>query len=99
MQTFKHFIESTKMPTTTNAGYGYSGRIKDDPKAYAKMHGHVKKILHKHSLLSDEKYPNKKIVHFLDSTHGRHLADNNGEKDVVNRWKHFNKHYDPEDWK
>ena len=57
---------------TKNADFGYAGR---GQQAFDKMHARIKKLLALKGLLKDAKQPNLLIRDFLDSRHGRYLAD------------------------
>jgi len=88
---------------TGNPGYGngYHGNIearddKERDKRYSAAHTYLKKFLGERGHLKDAKQPNKMVKHFLDSPHGRHLANSKmSEKDVEHRFTTFKKVYDP----
>lgn len=60
-----------------NKGYGYHGQHSSETadKEYAKAHSTVKKVAGAAGHLRDAKKPNVMVKHYLDSRHGRHLAD------------------------
>jgi hypothetical protein len=83
-----------------NLTYGYHGTVdaKDDAdraKKYSKMHKMVKKLAHAAGHMHDVKKPNVMVKHFLDSPHGRHIADNPTNQNIISRFGHFKKSYDP----
>lgn len=85
---------------STNTTHGYHGNVKVDddsqrPKAFAKMHAKVKKLAHEGGHLEDAKKPNVMVRHFLDSAHGRHIANNPTDKEITSRFAHFAKSYNP----
>ena len=106
---WKHNEDSLQEAKSNNTEYGYHGTMATqygDKKAanlYSSAHAHVKKIA-----AWNEKQPNIKTRDFLDSTHGRHLADieiqrgrNSDEfnSHVKNRWGTFSKSYHPDYFK
>lgn len=79
---------------TGNEGRGYHGEwpSKDAAKKFAAAHRRIKKLM---------KADDSVVTHYLDSTHGRHLADT--EKDskdddeyVSKDFNKFLKRYNPE---
>lgn len=90
--------EALTRVTSGNKGYGYHGNVeaKDDAerdKRYSAMHRYTKQLVAPH--LQDAKKPNVMVKHFLDSAHGRHIADNPTDKNITSRFAHFKKSYDP----
>ena len=84
--------------TSDNTGYGkgYHGNIGGDDKKYSSMHTKVKGLVGAAGHLSDVKKPNMMVKHFLDSTHGRHIADQPSDSNITSRFKKFKKTYNPE---
>ena len=84
--------------TSDNTGYGkgYHGNIGGDDKKYSSMHTKVKGLVGAAGHLSDVKKPNVMIKHFLDSTHGRHIADQPSDSNITSRFKKFKNTYNPE---
>ncbi len=92
--------EALTRVTSGNKGYGYHGNVEardeeERDKRYSAMHRHAKNLLMSKGHLQDAKKPNVMVKHFLDSTHGRHIAHNPTEKEITSRFKHFAKKYDP----
>lgn len=90
--------EALTRATTGNPGYGYHGNVeaKDDAerdKRYSAMHRYTKQLVAPH--LQDAKKPNVMVKHFLDSAHGRHIADSPTDKNITSRFAHFKKSYNP----
>lgn len=93
-------VDLEESATSKNITHGYHGNVKvaDDsqrPKAFAKMHAKVKKLAHAGGHLQDAKKPNVMVRHFLDSAHGRHIADDGSDKNITSRFAHFKKSYNP----
>jgi len=87
--------------TSGNKGYGYHGTVeaRDDAekdKRYSAMHRYAKKLVGDAGHLSDAKKPNVMVKHFLDSPHGRHIAENPTDKNITSRFSEFKKKYKPE---
>jgi hypothetical protein len=59
------------------------------------MHRYAKKLVGDAGHLQDAKKPNVMVKHFLDSAHGRHIADNPTDKNITSRFAHFKKSYNP----
>ena len=94
----KEDFELDEAVQTSNPGYGYHGNVeaKDDAdraKKFSAMHSKVKKMVAPH--LQDAKKPNVMVRHFLDSTHGRHIAYDSSERNIKSRFAHFKKSYNP----
>lgn len=92
--------EALTRVTSGNKGYGYHGNVeaRDDAekdKRYSAMHRYAKKLVGDAGHLQDAKKPNVMVKHFLDSAHGRHIADNPTDKNITSRFSHFKKSYDP----
>ena len=60
------------------------------------MHRYAKKLVGDAGHLQDAKKPNVMVKHFLDSPHGRHIADNPTDKNITSRFSEFKKKYKPE---
>ena len=93
--------EALTRVTSGNKGYGYHGTVeaRDDAekdKRYSAMHRYAKKLVGDAGHLSDAKKPNVMVKHFLDSPHGRHIADNPTDKNITSRFSEFKKKYKPE---
>jgi hypothetical protein len=91
--------EALTRVTSGNKGYGYHGNVeaRDDAekdKRYSAMHRYAKKLVGDAGHLQDAKKPNVMVQHFLDSAHGRHIADNPTDKNITSRFSHFKKSYD-----
>ena len=91
--------EALTRVTSGNKGYGYHGNVeaRDDAekdKRYSAMHRYAKKLVGDAGHLQDAKKPNVMVKHFLDSAHGRHIADNPTDKNITSRFAHFKKTYD-----
>ena len=91
--------EALTRVTSGNKGYGYHGNVeaRDDAekdKRYSAMHRYAKKLVGDAGHLQDAKKPNVMVKHFLDSAHGRHIADNPTDKNITSRFAHFKKSYD-----
>ena len=94
------FKEALTRVTSGNKGYGYHGTVeaRDDAekdKRYSAMHRYAKKLVGDAGHLQDAKKPNVMVKHFLDSPHGRHIADNPTDKNITSRFSEFKKKYDP----
>ena len=92
--------EALTRVTSGNKGYGYHGNVEardeeERDKRYSAMHRHAKNLLMSKGHLQDAKKPNVMVKHFLDSTHGRHIAHSPTEKEITSRFAHFKKSYDP----
>jgi hypothetical protein len=97
----KGLDEALTRVTSGNKGYGYHGTVeaRDDAekdKRYSAMHRYAKKLVGDAGHLSDAKKPNVMVKHFLDSPHGRHIADNPTDKNITSRFSEFKKKYKPE---
>lgn len=95
------FKEALTRVTSGNKGYGYHGTVeaRDDAekdKRYSAMHRYAKKLVGDAGHLQDAKKPNVMVKHFLDSPHGRHIADNPTDKNITSRFSEFKKKYKPE---
>jgi hypothetical protein len=93
--------EALTRVTSGNKGYGYHGTVeaRDDAekdKRYSAMHRYAKKLVGDAGHLQDAKKPNVMVKHFLDSSHGRHIADNPTDKNITSRFSEFKKKYKPE---
>jgi hypothetical protein len=93
--------EALTRVTSGNKGYGYHGTVeaRDDAekdKRYSAMHRYAKKLVGDAGHLSDAKKPNVMVKHFLDSPHGRHIADSPTDKNITSRFSEFKKSYKPE---
>ena len=91
--------EALTRVTSSNKGYGYHGNVeaRDDAerdKRYSAMHRYAKKLVGDAGHLQDAKKPNVMVKHFLDSAHGRHIADSPTDKNITSRFSHFKKSYD-----
>ena len=96
----KGLDEALTRVTSGNKGYGYHGNVeaRDDAekdKRYSAMHRYAKKLVGDAGHLQDAKKPNVMVKHFLDSAHGRHIADNPTDKNITSRFAHFKKSYNP----
>jgi hypothetical protein len=96
----KGLDEALTRVTSGNKGYGYHGTVeaRDDAekdKRYSAMHRYAKKLVGDAGHLSDAKKPNVMVKHFLDSAHGRHIADNPTDKNITSRFSEFKKKYNP----
>lgn len=89
--------------TTDNEGHGYHGTVggnhEERTKKYAAMHAHVKKLVGAAGHLRDARQPNQMVKHFLDSPHGRHVADNPTDSTIKSHFAYFKKKYKPEHFK
>ena len=97
----KGLDEALTRVTSGNKGYGYHGTVeaRDDAekdKRYSAMHRYAKKLVGDAGHLQDAKKPNVMVKHFLDSPHGRHIADNPTDKNITSRFSEFKKKYKPE---
>lgn len=93
-------VDLDEAAITGNEGHGYHGNVKakDDAeraKKYSAMHTKTKKLAGSAGHLRDAKHPNKMVKHFLDSPHGRHVADDPSDKNISSRFGHFKKTYKP----
>jgi hypothetical protein len=84
-----------------NEGQGYHGNVEagsheERGKKYAAMHTKVKKLVGSAGHLKDARQPNTMVKHFLDSSHGRHIADEPSDRNITNRFRVFKKSYKPE---
>ena len=96
----KGLDEALTRVTSGNKGYGYHGNVeaRDDAekdKRYSAMHRYAKKLVGDAGHLQDAKKPNVMVKHFLDSAHGRHIADNPTDKNITSRFSEFKKKYNP----
>jgi hypothetical protein len=96
----KGLDEALTRVTSGNKGYGYHGTVeaRDDAekdKRYSAMHRYAKKLVGDAGHLQDAKKPNVMVKHFLDSAHGRHIADNPTDKNITSRFSEFKKKYNP----
>lgn len=96
--TVKKAGQMDEAATSDNTGYGkgYHGNIGGDDKKYSSMHTKVKRLVGAAGHLSDVKKPNVMVKHFLDSAHGRHIADQPSDTNITSRFKKFKKTYNPE---
>jgi hypothetical protein len=82
-----------------NLAYGYHGTISgskvEKDKNYSAMHTKVKRLVGEAGHLQDAKKPNIMVKHFLDSSHGRHIAGDNSNQNIISRFSKFKKSYDP----
>lgn len=90
----------TNHTKSSNPLYGYNGynggKTEEEQAAkYKIMHGKVKSYLMKKGHLKNERTPNIVVKHFLDSGHGRHLVDDDSERNIEQRFVHFKKNYNP----
>lgn len=85
-----------------NKGYGYHGAHPSETadKEYAKAHATVKKVAGSAGHLKDAKKPNVMVKHYLDSRHGRHLADvgTNDHEYIKKDFGKFKKSYKESDF-
>jgi hypothetical protein len=108
VQSRRGMSEDTK---SGNLTYGYHGTINaeddaDRSKKYAAAHSQAKRLLTAHGHLQDARHPNVMVKNFLDSPHGRHIADIHNDKarpdaankEILSRFKHFKKTYDRKDF-
>ena len=84
-----------------NEGQGYHGNVEagsheERGKKYAAMHTKVKKLVGTAGHLKDARQPNTMVKHFLDSPHGRHIADEPSDRNITSRFSVFKKGYKPE---
>jgi hypothetical protein len=103
-------LEGTSDIKSNNVGRGYSGEWKNESegsKKFKAMHTLAKETLGTAKLLADVKEPNVMIRDFLDSAHGRHLADSEKDsenqplqlkKELINSFKKFKRSYNPADF-
>jgi hypothetical protein len=96
----KEEIDLDEAAITGNEGHGYHGNVqaKDDAeraKKYSAMHTKVKKLAGSAGHLKDARQPNKMVKHFLDSPHGRHVADDPSDRNITSRFGTFKKGYKP----
>ena len=92
--------EALTRVTSGNKGYGYHGTVEardeaERDKRYSAMHRYAKQLVSAAGHLQDAKKPNVMVKHFLDSPHGRHIADNPTVKNITSRFAGFKKIYDP----
>lgn len=96
------------MLKSTNPDFGYFGSVSgsksEKQAAFERMHRKVRDTVNG---ASKKEINHKMVTHFLDSEHGRHLADHKSnvwgaqDKDTVDkhiktRWNTFKKDYNPE---
>lgn len=83
-----------------NLAYGYHGTITgsklEKDKKYSAMHTKVKRLVGEAGHLQDAKKPNVMVKHFLDSSHGRHIAGDDSNQNIISRFSKFKKTYNPE---
>lgn len=93
----KESVEIDEAAQSGNKGNGYHGQFPEDQAdaKFSAMHTKLKKKFGEEGHLKDVKKPNVMIKHFLDSTHGRHVAAE-GDSTVVSRFKNFKRNYKPE---
>jgi hypothetical protein len=73
---------------TGNPGNGYHGACASPDEKYKETHAHVKNLTD-----GDD----KTVKHYLDSTHGRHLAGREDDHEYIKKdFKKFKKYYKPE---
>lgn len=97
-------LNSAKSLNKSNGYHGQWDTEIEGAKRYSAMHSFAKKALGSAMQLTDVKTPNVMVRDFLDSTHGRHLADSEkrstdkGElsKELVKSFKSFKQKYKPE---
>lgn len=107
----KDLFEGTNDIKSLNKTRGYQGEVghetAEGDKKFKAMHAFAKKELGSAMALKDAKNPNIMIRDFLDSNHGRHLADseknagglnNEFTKELVKSFKKFKPKYNPEDY-
>ena len=77
---------------TNNPGHGYHGQHSDDAdQKYSKMHARVRTLTGTNSTMAK---------HYLDSTHGRHLAGNEGDSEYIKHdFLKFAKKYNADQFK
>ncbi len=110
--TTKEEVELDEAAKSGNLTYGYHGTINADDdadrsKKYSAAHNQAKRLLNAYGHLQDARRPNVMVKHFLDSTHGRHIADihnynsrpDAANKEILSRFAHFKKKYDPKDFR
>jgi hypothetical protein len=91
--------EALTRVTSGNKGHGYHGTVEardeaERDKRYSAMHRYAKQLVSAAGHLQDAKKPNVMVKHFLDSPHGRHIADNPTVKNITSRFAGFKKIYD-----
>jgi len=73
---------------TGNPGNGYHGQHKSADDKYKETHAHIKNLTD-----ADD----KTVKHYMDSTHGRHLAGREEDHEYIKKdFKKFKKYYKPE---
>ena len=73
---------------TGNPGNGYHGSVQSPDEKYEATHKHVKNLTD-----GDD----KTVKHYMDSTHGRHLAGRENDHEYIKKdFKKFKKYYKPE---
>ena len=76
-----------------NPNHGYHGH---NPKGYSAMHRKVKRVAGESGHLASARKPNVMVKHYLDSTHGRHLAGRENDHEYIKRdFARFAKSYNP----
>ena len=95
----KYGVKKEETVKSGNLTYGYHGSVEassdaDRAKKYSAMHTKVKKLVGSKGHLEDAKKPNIMVKHFLDSAHGRHIAGEPTDTNIVKRFAHFKKTYD-----
>ena len=98
---FKEEVETIEEAVESgNKGYGYHGQHPSETadKEYSKAHATVKKVAGAAGHLKDAKKPNVMVKHYLDSKHGRHLADvgTHDHEYIKKDFGTFKKNYKPE---
>ena len=98
---FKEEVETIEEAVESgNKGYGYHGQHPSETadKEYSKAHATVKKVAGAAGHLKDAKKPNVMVKHYLDSKHGRHLADvgTHDHEYIKKDFGKFKKNYKPE---
>ena len=80
--------EALDETTTGNPEKGYHGAVQSPEDKYKETHSHVKNLTD-----GDD----KTVKHYLDSTHGRHLAGREQDHEYIKKdFKKFKKYYNPE---
>ncbi len=85
-------VQLGEAAVTNNPGHGYHGQHSDDAdQKYSKMHARVRTLTGTNSTMAK---------HYLDSTHGRHLAGNEGDSEYIKRdFLKFAKKYNADQFK
>lgn len=95
-----------------NPANGYSGspahsNVAERDKKFQAMHDALSKTFTSQKLMAKATDPTAMVRDFMDSSHGRHLADtekHNGidsaefKKEAISRFQAFSKKYRPEDY-